>query len=142
MTMIIPLHIIEIDDGCQFIVKAIINGFTAMMIVDTGSSRTVIDRQSLKDYIDMPKTEKIFGAAVGIGGSDLEQEAVTLDSFRLGDVELTNMDTMAIDLSHLRAFNKQRGLPDFVGIIGGDVLRRLKATINYGRLTITVRKVK
>ena len=140
--MIIPLHIIEIDDGCQFIVKAIINGFTAMMIVDTGSSHTLLDRWVLKDYIVDPQTEKVFGDAVGIGGRDLQQEAVTIDSFSLGDAELTGMEMMVVDLSNLRDFNKRMNLPDFVGIIGGNVLRSMKATINYGRLTMTVRKVK
>ena len=140
--MIIPLHIIEIDNGRQLMVEAKVNGKAAMMMVDTGSSHTLLDRWVLKDYIVDPQTEKVFGDAVGIGGRDLQQEAVTIDTFSLGDAELTGMEMMVVDLSHLRDFNKRMNLPDFVGIIGGNVLRRMKATINYGRLTMTVRKVK
>lgn len=138
--MIIPIRFVEMDDGLQLMVKASVNGKAALMMVDTGASRTLFDPDALADYIDEPKYEKMFGTAATIGGTDIEQNTVVVDNFSLGNVVLKGMEFVAIDLWRIRDFNRSMGLPDFVGIIGGDVLRHLKVTINYGRGTLTVRK--
>ena len=139
-SMTLPIQFVEMDDGLQLMVEAMVNGKAALMMVDTGASRTLFDPAALTDYIEEPKYEKMFATAASIGGTDIEQNTVVVDSFSLGDAVLKGWEFVAIDLWRIRDFNRSMGLPDFVGIIGGDVLRHLKATISYGRRTLTVRK--
>lgn len=138
--MIIPIQYVEIDDGLQLMVEAMVNGKAALMMVDTGASRTLFDPSAMVDYIEEPKYDDMFGTAATIGGTDIEQKTVVVDSFSLGDAVIEGWEFVAIDLWRIRDFNRSMGLPDFVGIIGGDVLRHLKATIDYGRRRLTVRK--
>lgn len=140
--MTLPIQIHDIEDGCLLTVETCINGKQACFIVDTGASRTCIDPASLDRYIDQPRLESREGQAVGLGCQQLEQMTVTIDSLSLGDTVLQHLQLVAVDLSHIRDFCISQGLPDFVGILGGDVLRRLRASINYRRRTLTVQRPK
>lgn len=138
--MIIPLQFAEFAVGGQIMANVVLNGKPACMIVDTGASRTVFDPVMLTDYIESPKFKESKGQAVGVDGAWSGQKTVAIDGLAIGDVVLPAFEAAAIDLSNIRHFNSVAGLPDFIGIIGGEVLHRLKATINYGRMTLTVRK--
>lgn len=138
--MIIPLQFAEFAVGGQIMADVVLNGKQASMIVDTGASRTVFDPVMLTDYIESPKFKESNGQAVGVDGAWSGQKTIAIDGLAIGDVVLPAFEAAAIDLTNIRNFNSVAGLPDFVGIIGGDVLHRLKATINYGRKTLTVRK--
>lgn len=138
--MIIPLQFVGFAIGGQIMVDVELNGKSARMIVDTGASRTVFDPVVLTDFIESPQFEEGQGHVVGVDGAWSGQKTVVIDSLAIGDAVLTAFEAVAVDLSNIRNFNSVAGMPDFVGIIGGDVLQRLKATINYGRRTLTVRK--
>lgn len=138
--MIIPLQFVGFAVGGQIMVDVELNGKSACMIVDTGASRTVFDPVMLTDYIESPKFKESKGQTISVDGAWNGQKKIVIDSLAIGDAVLNNWETVAVDLSNIRHFNSVAGLPDFVGIIGGDVLHRLKATINYGRRTLTVRK--
>ena len=140
--MIIPLQFVSFAIGGQIMVDVVLNGKSACMIVDTGASRTVFDPVMLTDYIESPKFEESKGQAIGVDGAWSGQKKVIIDRLTIGDAVLPAFEAVAIDLSNIRNFNSVAGLPDFVGIIGGDVLHRLKATINYRRKTLTVRKTR
>lgn len=138
--MILPIQLIDIDGGCLIMVEAWLNGRQARMIVDTGASRTCIDPEWLARFVDHPQVEHREGQTVGVGGQQAEQQVVSIESFSIGDATLKDLEVAVVDLGNVRDFGSRNGLPDFVGIVGGDVLRRLRASISYRRRTLTVGK--
>ena len=54
-----------------------------------------------------------------------------IDAFSLGDLEITDYEAVALDLENIHEMYAKLGLPQIDGIIGGDLLKRYKAVINY-----------
>ena len=108
-----------------------INGMEARFIVDTGASRSVFDPTVVSRFIDSPEFTKKPGITAGVGSSDLESSTFTIQSLSFGDIEIRNYEAVALDLENIHETYQKLGLPSIDGIIGGDLLYRLKATINY-----------
>ena len=138
--MILPIQLIDIDGGCLILVEARLNGKAARMIVDSGASHTCIDANRLSQYVDHAEVEHREGQTAGVGGQQTERQVVSIGSLGIGEAELRDMEVAVIDLGNVRATGVPYGLPDFAGIVGGDVLRRIRATISYRRRTLTVGK--
>ena len=108
-----------------------INGMEANFIVDTGASRSVFDPIMISKFIDNPTFEKKEGITAGVGGGDLESSTFIIDSLTLGEIVIKDYEAVALDLESIHENYEKLGLPTIHGIIGGDLLYRLKATINY-----------
>jgi predicted aspartyl protease len=108
------------------------NGKSVMLenvLVDTGSASTIF-KLARVDEIDLVATEEdTFGSISGIGGKELifykTVEAIELNGIRIEGFE--------VDIGHMNYGN------DFMidGIIGMDLLQRLKANINIEELILT-----
>ena len=59
---------------------------------------------------------------------------------RLGGLKITNMPVDCLDLTQLRAVSRGNGMPDFDGVIGAELLHELQALVDFGRLTLTVKR--
>ena len=108
-----------------------INGMEARFLIDTGASRSVFDPQVIGKFIEHPQFEKKEGITAGVGSSNLESSTFILSSLSLGGIELNDYEAVALDLENIHETYQKLGLPSIDGIIGGDLLYRLKATINY-----------
>ena len=67
----------------------------------------------------------------GVGSSDLESATFRIDAFSLGDMEIFDYEAVALDLENIHEMYGKLGLPHIDGILGGDLLKRHKAVINY-----------
>lgn len=130
--MQIPIRLLDIEgEGFHVMIKGKINGMEANFLVDTGASRSVFDPNVIGRYINNPSFEKKAGITAGVGGNDLESSTFTIDSLAFGDIEIYNYEAVALDLENIHETYQKLGLPAIDGIIGGDLLYRFKATINY-----------
>lgn len=130
--MQIPIRLLDIEgEGFHVLIKGKINGMEANFLVDTGASRSVFDPNVIGRYIDNPTFEKKTGITAGVGGNDLESSTFTINSLAFGDIEIHNYEAVALDLENIHETYQKLRLPSIDGIIGGDLLYRFKATINY-----------
>ena len=130
--MELPVHLLDIEgEGFHVMIKGKINGMDANFLVDTGASRSVFDPTVVSRFVENPQFEKKSGITAGVGGSDLETSTFTIDSLTFGDIEIKEYEAVALDLENVHETYQKLGLPPIDGIIGGDLLYRLKATLNY-----------
>ena len=130
--MEIPLRLLDIEgEGFHVMIQGKINGMEANFLVDTGASRSVFDPKVITKFIENPTFIKKEGITAGVGGSDLDSSTFIIDSLAFGDIELHHYEAVALDMENIHESYGKLGLPVIDGILGGDLLYRLKATINY-----------
>ena len=128
----IPIQLLDIEgEGFHIMVKGTIHGKEASFLIDTGASRSVFDPKTISSFIDDLTFEKKEGMTAGVGSSDLESAVFHIDTFSLGEMEIHDYEAVALDLENIHEMYGKLGLPHIDGIIGGDLLKRHKAIINY-----------
>ena len=128
----VPLQLLDIEgEGFHIMVKGLIHGKEARFLIDTGASRSVFDPKTISTFIDDLTFEKKEGITAGVGSSDLESATFRIDAFSLGDMEIFDYEAVALDLENIHEMYGKLGLPHIDGILGGDLLKRHKAVINY-----------
>ena len=128
----VPLQLLDIEgEGFHIMIKGLIHGKEANFLVDTGASRSVFDTKTISSFIENIEFEKKEGMTAGVGSSDLESAVFIIDTFSLGTMEILNYEAVALDLENIYEMYGKLGLPHIDGIIGGDLLNRYKAVINY-----------
>ena len=128
----VPLQLLDIEgEGFHVMVKGMIHGKEANFLIDTGASRSVFDPKTIATFIDDIQFEKKEGMTAGVGSSDLESSTFFIDSFTIGELEINDYEAVALDLENIHEMYDKLGLPRIDGILGGDLLKRYKAVINY-----------
>ena len=139
----VPLQLLDIEgEGFHIMVKGTIHGKEANFLIDTGASRSVFDPKTIATFIDDIQFEKKEGMTAGVGSSDLESSTFVIDTFSLGDLEIHDYEAVALDLENIHEMYNKLGLPHIDGILGGDLLRRHRAVVNYKtkKLRLTPKK--
>lgn len=133
----LPLHFISIeDDGLHLMVEGLINGMHANLLVDTGASRSVFDMAGIQKYITGQHFSENEKLSTGLGTNSMPSMVAVIDSLALGDLMLRNYQAIIIDLTHVHQSYQALSLPEINGVIGGDVLKKYKAVINYKNRTL------
>ena len=128
----VPIQLLDIEgEGFHIMVRGMIHGKEASFLIDTGASRSVFDPKTITAFIEDIQFEKKEGMSAGVGSSDLESATFVIDRLGIGALEITDYEGVALDLENIHEMYGKLGLPHIDGIIGGDVLRRYKAVINY-----------
>ena len=128
----VPLQLLDIEgEGFHIMVKGLIHGKEAHFLLDTGASRSVFDPKTIASFIEDVEFEKKEGLTAGVGSSDLESATFRIDTFSLGNLEITDYEAVALDLENIHEMYEKLGLPHIDGIVGGDLLKRHKAIVNY-----------
>ena len=128
----IPLQLLDIEgEGFHIMAKGTIHGKEANFLIDTGASRSVFDPKTISSFIDDLTFEKKEGMTAGVGSSDLESATFRIDNFSLGELEIHDYEGVALDLENIHEMYGKLGLPHIDGILGGDLLKKHQAVINY-----------
>lgn len=132
--MSIPLEILKVEDslreGYHILCRIHISNKEFRMLVDTGASLTVFDLSkanlfSNNELIDNEQTVRT------LGNNGIESKYLVIDEMRLGDIIINDYKTILVDLSQFNVTYKHLGLPSIDGIIGGDILLKYRASIDY-----------
>ena len=128
----VPLQLLDIEgQGFHIMVKGMIHGKEANFLIDTGASQSVFDPKTISSFIDNIQFEKKEGLSAGLGISESEIITFTIETLSIGDLEIHDYEAAAMDLENVYEMYGKVGLPHIDGIIGGDLLKRYKAVINY-----------
>ena len=121
------------EDGVHIFVAGRIAGRKARFLIDTGASRSVVDKTRITRFFPgqgliLTKLEKL---STGLGTNSMESNMILLPLMSLGRVILRDYRMAVLDLSHINASYRMLGLKEIDGVIGGDLLRDLNALIDY-----------
>ncbi len=145
MKTIIAFKVLSIGgEGFHLMIKALINGKAAHLIVDTGASKTVFDKKRILKYVTEKKFTKHDKLSIGLGTGKIKSEFTTLKKLEMGDLKILDYTTILMDLSHVNVSYKDLGLKQIAGILGSDILLEYNAVINYEKknLVLKYKKVK
>ena len=124
----IPFHR---EKSHHITVLARLAGRPARFIVDTGAGGTIIDSHAASQY--KLKLSSASRKAGGVGSAAMRMNCVAKHDLTLLGLDLADTKLLALDLSHVNAGLKQAKVEPVVGVIGGDVLWRRHAVIDYER---------
>ncbi len=128
----VPFRLLNIEEeGFHVLIKGKINDMEANFLIDTGASRSVFSLRVVERLMGKDNLEKKEGITAGVGGDDLESFVFPMERLELGEVCLYDYQAVALDLDSIHDNYEKLGLPFIDGVIGGDLLVELKATINY-----------
>ena len=128
----VPLQLLDIEgEGLHIMTQGMIHGKEAFFLIDTGASRSVFDPKTISTFINDLIFKKKEGMTAGVGSTNLESATFIIDSFSLGELVINDYEAVALDLENIHEMYAKLRLPHIDGIIGGDLLKRYKAVINY-----------
>lgn len=139
--MQLPLEIVPIEeDGFHIFIQARINGRKARFLLDTGASRSVVDKDRIRSFFrnTEPQLEKIEKFSTGLGTNSMESNTLILDILSFGRKSFRKYRTVALDLSHVNESYTLLGMRKIDGVLGGDLLLRMKAAIDYHHKIMTI----
>lgn len=136
----IALELLPLEaDGCHLLLEARFHKQKLRLVLDTGASKTVFDKSMLQlkfPEIDLQKSEQ---QSAGLGTTEIESHLFALDGLRLGKCKIKNVQAAALDLEHILASYARMGYGPIHGILGGDVLWKHEAKIDYAKKRLLLR---
>ncbi|MCI0920117.1 retropepsin-like aspartic protease [Sphingobacterium rhinopitheci] len=143
---IIPFEILTIqNDGFHIILNVILLQKKFKMVLDTGASKTVLDKQLLID-MGLAQEELISSniLSTGLGTNEMESHTLYLESLMISDWTIKNIQVAVLDLSTINYAYQQMNFPAVIGVLGGDILYKYGAVIDYKKKTLKLnsRKIK
>ena len=136
---IISLKVIRIDkNGTHISLSGKINGKKAHLIIDTGASKTVFDKTRIQQFLGHDEFDKVESLSSGLGTSSMESHTVKIPKLKIGDLEIKNEIMVLLDLNHVNKSYEMMQMKPIDGVIGGDLLRKYKAVIDYGNKQMTL----
>lgn len=140
MQYIIPLQIIDLHgDGFHPLIDISLFGRTYKLVLDTGASRTALDKTLLAEANGDDFILASDRLSTGLGTNTMVSFTATLSDMYLGDLKLDSFDVAALDLSTINIAYEQLNHPKVLGVLGGDILMKYKAVIDYGKQHILLK---
>jgi hypothetical protein len=139
MTISIPLQIIDLeDDGFHPLVEVVVFGKPFLVVLDTGASKTAFDKSILQETnaaAIFMETDKL---STGLGTSTMASFKLTLHDLHIGALHVPEFEVAVLDLSTINIAYAQLGKPLVLGVLGGDILVKYRAVIDYGKGLLTL----
>lgn len=133
----VPIEKVELEDHSYHILVAVeINGIAGDMIIDTGASVTVADRQLFPCFEEPEEAVKIQSGS--ITGEIKDVQVMHTESFQIGSIQLQEMCIALIDLDYVNKMYKKHLNRKVIGLLGSDFCIRHGIIIDYPHLTLTI----
>jgi clan AA aspartic protease (TIGR02281 family) len=107
-----------------------VNGETLRLLVDTGASRTVIDKSAAQRLrLTLAESDAVAG---GVGTADHAIQYAEIESLEIGGLMLGARRVPILDLEHVSRSLMAHGGRGIDGALGADILMELHAVIDAG----------
>lgn len=139
MAIKLPFRLLNIEgDGFHLQAKIRINGKPALVIIDTGASRTVFDKAEIAKYLKSEEIGEHDRMSTGLGTNSMQSHFVILGSLSIGKLRFDQFDAVILDLQHVNQTYTALGFDPIAGVLGSDILVALKAVIDFRKKSITL----
>lgn len=137
MTITVPLRIIDLhDDGFHPLVDVSIYGRPFILVLDTGASRTAFDHTTLLEVSENASIKSSDRLSTGLGTNNMASSTALISDMCIGDFTVPEFEAAVLDLSSINIAYRQLNHPEVLGVLGGDILMKYKAVVNYGKKRI------
>ena len=129
----IPLQIIELEhENYHILIEGSFeDGTPSCWIIDTGASKTVLDKNLSSYYENLESDDLEDYQSAGINQGMMETSVGKLTFLRFGDLEITGQKVALIDLSHVNEIYGKYTSYRIAGLLGGDILMLHQCKIDY-----------
>ncbi|WP_302900366.1 retropepsin-like aspartic protease [Mucilaginibacter sp. BT774] len=136
MTITVPLQIIDLHgDGYHPLVEIKINGIDYILVLDTGASKTAFDHDQLaQSGVLITASERL---STGLGVTNMISSTAVIHDIQIGDLYVPDFEVAVLDLSTINIAYRQLNHPEVLGVLGGDILMKYRAVIDYGQQTLS-----
>jgi hypothetical protein len=134
----IPLQIIELErENYHILIEGNFeDGTPSCWIIDTGASKTVLDKNLSSHYELMDSDDMEDYQSAGINQGMMETSVGKLTYLRFGDVKIIGQKVALIDLNHVNDIYGKYTSYRIAGLLGGDVLMQHQCKIDYANKII------
>lgn len=135
---IIPFDILTLQqEGYHIILHIELLDKKFKMVLDTGASKTVLDRNTLLESgVDEQNLIETSILSSGLGTNEMQSAIFTLPYLKIGDWECKKIEVAVLDLSTINYAYNQINAEPVIGVLGGDILQKYGAIINYKKKTL------
>jgi|688.fasta_scaffold452588_2 hypothetical protein len=131
---IIPLEVVALQEGSYHVfLKMKVNKKSIRVLLDTGASKTVLDKTFVEEKCKSQKTETIGQSTSSLHSTVSESNITYIKEIQLDQVKLKNYLVAVIDLTHVNQTYEGVGKKPIFGIVGSDILMDRKAIIDYSK---------
>ncbi len=128
----VKLSIEELDkSGYHVFLNAKVNGKKCRFLLDTGASKTVIDKSWFEKHIGKDKLKTVKQETSGLHSVVHESYFGKIDELAFGKTSVKKFTCAAIDLDHVNGTYKKVNKQKIHGILGSELLLQLGAVIDY-----------
>ena len=121
----------------HIVVVARLAGRPVRFVVDTGAGATCVDSGVLSRYqLKLSSNTRKGG---GVGTSTMRMTTLAAHDLGLGELDLSDVKLVALDLSHVNAGFERAKVEPIVGVLGADVLGKRHAVIDYAKQVLLLR---
>jgi hypothetical protein len=137
----IPFEIIELEQNSSHsIIKANYKEKNFNLIIDTGASRSVLDKNFtdadiIKLNLEAPKSSHSVNSEI------LEFGSVVVPELKVGRKSITNILFTLIDIDYINKIYREHGSINITGLLGNDFFLKHKAVINYNKKNIVLNNI-
>lgn len=119
------------DDGFHPLVEVVLFNQRFKAVIDTGASRTVLDKTTIETYVDETTLLMSDKLSTGLGTNSMESYTLSLERLHIGDLLISDIEVAVLDLSTINIAYETLSMTPVIGVIGGDILVQYNAVINY-----------
>jgi hypothetical protein len=136
MKVTVPVQIIDLQNGFHPLLKIKVFGKFHIVVLDTGASQTAFDKTLLQKANKKGLIIESDILSTGLGTNTMASFTATIFDMKIGRLKIPEFEVAVLDLSTINIAYQQLGYPQVLGVLGGDILMKYKAVIDYGKQTI------
>jgi Aspartyl protease len=136
----VPLQIIDFqEEGFHPLIQVGLLGKTFTLVVDTGASKTAFDLAMFTIISANAVIKENERLSTGLGTNNMASSTTPIYDLFIGNFLVPEFEVAILDLSTINIAYRQLGHPEVLGVLGGDILMKYKAVIDYGSETLTLK---
>ena len=140
MTIKIPLQIIDLhDDGYHPLLEVTVYSKPFILVLDTGASKTAFDQTMLLEAGDKALLKSSDRLSTGLGTNTMISSTTIISDLHIGSFLVPKFEVAVLDLSAINIAYRQLNHPEVLGVLGGDILMKYKAVIDYGKKLLSLK---
>jgi predicted aspartyl protease len=137
----VPLQIIDLhQDGFHPLLNIKVFGKPFIVVLDTGASKTAFDKTMLLMAYQNAIVTISDRLSTGLGTNNMESSTAIITDMCIGKLLINEFEVAVLDLSTINNAYSQLGHPEVLGVLGGDILMKYKAVIDYGKGKLFLRR--
>jgi len=111
-----------------------------ILVLDTGASKTAFDQTLLLKAYEQAVVTISDRLSTGLGTNNMASSTAIISDLCIGGLLIDEFEVAVLDLSTINIAYKQLGHPEVLGVLGGDILMKYKAVIDYGKQELLLGK--